>query len=67
MAVLEASRTSMTEHLCSDITRLLRGTEPADIPPDDITEATLYSNDFIARRLNFTFSGTDTLFRSSQE
>jgi putative tryptophan/tyrosine transport system substrate-binding protein len=67
MAVLEASRTSMTEHLCSDITRLLSGTEPADIPPDDIAEATLYSNDFIARRLNFSFSGTDTLFRSGKE
>lgn len=67
LAVLEASRTKMTEQLCSSISQLLSGTDPADLPPADIAEATLYTNDFIARRLNFTFSGTDKLFRSSQD
>ena len=67
LAVLEASRTKMAEQLCSSISQLLSGTDPADLPPADIADATLYTNDFIARRLNFTFSGTDKLFHSSQD
>ena len=67
LAVLEASRTKMTEQLCSSITQLLSGVDPEVLPAADIAEANLYTNDFIARRLNFTFSGTDKLFRSSQD
>jgi len=67
LAVLEASRKNMTEQLCADIKQLLDGTDPAALPQRDIVEASLYTNDFIARRLNFTFSGTKQLFRPSQE
>jgi putative ABC transport system substrate-binding protein len=67
LAVLEASRRKMTGQLCADIARLLGGADPADLPPEDISEATLYTNDFIARKLNVTFSGAKQLFSPARE
>jgi ABC-type uncharacterized transport system substrate-binding protein len=67
LAVLEASRTKMTEQLCSNIVQLLGGAAPDDLPQEDIAEASLYTNDFIARKLNYTFSGTNQLFSPDRE
>jgi len=67
LAVLEASHKNMTELLCADIRQLLSGTEPAALPQQDIAEASLYTNDFIARKLNFSFSGTNQLFPTSKD
>lgn len=67
LAALEASRKKMNEQLCADIVQLLGGADPADLPQEDIAEASLYTNDFIARKLNFTFSGENQLFNSGKE
>lgn len=67
LAVLEASRTRMTNQLCSRITQILDGSEPAKIPVTDIAEASLYTNKTVARRLDISLSGTDQLFKSDQE
>jgi len=66
LAVLEASRKKMSEQLCAVIDRLLGGADPAELPQEDIVEASLYTNDFIARKLNLTLSGTNQLFNPAK-
>jgi len=67
LAILEASRTNMAKQLCGEVKLILDGTDPADLPIHDIGEASLQINEFIARKLNFSFSGTDRLFPSISE
>ncbi len=67
LAVLEASRTKMTEQLCDSILKLLSDRNPAGMPPEDISEAQLFTNEFIARKLSFSLTGTNQLFRSGKE
>jgi len=63
LAVLEASRTVMTEQLCAKITRILKGTAPDEEPVSDISAVSLYMNQFVANKLDLNISGVEKLFR----
>jgi len=67
LAVLEASRKKLTDQLCGRITQILGGTDPAEIPVTDIAEASLYTNEVVANRLDISLSGTDGLFKSGRK
>jgi ABC-type uncharacterized transport system substrate-binding protein len=67
LAAMEASRKTMTEQLCGSIMQILGGADPADVPPGDISEASLHINDFVAQKLNLTFSGASQLSPSSKK
>ncbi len=62
LAAVEASRSKMNDQLCNSVRQLLAGTKPADIPVTDIAEASLYTNDAVAMKLNLSVAGADKLF-----
>lgn len=62
IAVLESSRKNMTDEVCSNLSQILSGTSPSEIPVADISEASLYTNPNVANKLGISLSGLDNLF-----
>lgn len=66
IAALEASRKRMTDQLCTTLTQLLQGSNPAAFPVADIAEASLHTNETVAARLGISLSGVNQLFSSDR-
>lgn len=66
LAVLEASRSKMSDQLCKKLSQMLGGTDPSDIPVSDISEARLETNEVVANKLGISLSGLNQLFTTSR-
>lgn len=54
LAAVEASRVKMIEQLCSNVNQLLDGAGSVNIRVRDISEASLYTNETVAHKLNIS-------------